>query len=65
MIEWVLVIWITVPATSSSHGWYVTTPTEVGVYRELDSCELQRDLLIDTTKNDKGAVTATCVERDK
>ncbi len=62
MIEYVLILWITISAGDSG---YITTPKEIGTYHMLDRCEVARDLLVETTKAEEGAVVAVCLARDK
>jgi hypothetical protein len=63
MIEYVLIMWIT--AIPAGERAYVTIPTEIGTYRQLDRCETERDKLVEMTDAKGGAVVATCVARDK
>jgi hypothetical protein len=63
MIEYVLILWLT--AIPEGEAAYVTIPTEIGTYHQLDRCEDARDKLIEMTDAKKGAVVAVCVARDK
>ena len=69
MTEWVLVLWLMLPAGNpgGERAYNVTGPKEIGTYRMLAKCEEERDKLVEMSlpNNVRGAVTAVCVARDK
>jgi hypothetical protein len=63
MIEWVLIIWVTVGGNINAQ---VSAPMEVGTYRiEQDCWNAAEAAVTDRIGDKRGAVTAMCVPRDK